>query len=169
MGLENLLTKAVDMYKNNRIVNINANVLLAAAPSIAVATGVSEVMDNMGCSNQAIVLGAAISDWVAFIPIHVGLHYRTNREQFTYENGEFDRSAFARDVAHVYVTQLPSIGLFYAMAGPLHYYLMAKNIGAVASNQISYWGTMVATRVVHTVIGLKTGLFENNNIPNNGV
>jgi len=163
MGLESLVKKTVDVYKNNRIVNINANTLIAAAPSIAAAGGCSELMEYLGSSEEAIAIGAAITDWVTYIPIHIALHYATNKERFVEEDGNFNRKEFAKDVGHVYLTQLPSIGLFYAMAGPLHYFLMAKNLGSGVANQVSYWGTMIATRTVHTLIGLKTGLFDKKN------
>jgi hypothetical protein len=46
------------------------------------------------------------------------------------------------------------------MAAPFHYALLNQGLGGVAAISISYFGTLAATRLVHTVIGLKTGLFE---------
>ena len=161
MGLEKIVKKAIDVYKNNRIVNINSNILAAAAPSILAATGMSELLEYQGCSEGTIATAAAVTDWAVYIPVHVGLHYRSNKERFIDNDGYFQRKAFAKDVAHVYATQLPSIGLFYAMASPFHYYLMKScELASGVANQISYWGTMVVTRLVHTLIGLKTGLFK---------
>ncbi len=163
MNLEEITDKAVKAYKNNRLLNVNANIIAAAFPSIAAATGMSELMEYYGYPDGAIATAAAITDWVIYIPIHIGLHYKTNKEEFIDNQGDFQKKEFIKDVANLYVTRIPSIALFYVMAGPLHMYLMTKELGSGLANQISYWGTLAATRTVHTLIGLKTGLFKKRN------
>jgi hypothetical protein len=159
--LENIVKKTLGVYKNNRLVNINANVFAAAAPSILAASGVSGLLEHNGYSPETIATVAAITDWAVYIPVHVGLHYKANRGQFIDEDGNFQRKSFWKDVGHVYATQIPSIALFYPIAGPLHYGIMKlTNIGGALANQLSYWGTMIVTRAIHTGIGLKTGLFD---------
>ncbi len=153
MKLENIVSamkKPLELYKNNRYVNLNANVLAAAYPSIKVASLASDSMSSQGCTEGGIVCGAAIVDWLAYIPIHIGLHYLSKRHQFEDKKGNLDKKSFWKDVSRVYLTQLPSIALFYAMAGPLHYELMELGMKADNANMLSYWGTLIATRALHT-------------------
>lgn len=154
-----MFDRAAHAYQK-KIVNLNVNVLLAAYPSIEAASSASSAMQNGGYSPEITSLAAATIDWAVYIPIHIGLHYFANREKFRDETGRFQRRAFLRDTGKVYATQLPSIALFYVLAGPLHYAGMRAGLPADTANRVSYWGTLVATRLLHTYIGFKAGLFD---------
>lgn len=151
-GLESILNAArgsLNLYRNNRYVNMNANVLAAAFPSIEAAARTSCCLEAAGCSKEAITAGAVAADWLAYIPVHIGLHYWSNRERFISE-GKFDTSAFWKDVGRVYFTQIPSIVFFYVMASPFQYGLMQVEMCADTANRVAFWGTLVATRTLHT-------------------
>lgn len=152
-GLETLVKaakKPVDLYRNNKLVNLNVNVLAASYPSIAAAAYTSEIMEKEGFCDFGTSVGAGIVDWAAFIPIHILLHYKSKRHQFTNENDKLDKKKFWKDVRRVYKTQLPSIALFYAMAGPIQYTLMKDGMDGESANLLSYWGTLIATRALHS-------------------
>ncbi len=138
------------IYKNNRLVNINANVLAAAYPSIEAAAQTSRCMKEYGCGDGAITTGAAAADWLAYIPVHIGLHYLSNRKKFSDEQGKLKKKEFWKDVEKVYWTQIPSIVLFYIMASPAQYALMKTGMDADSANRASFWGTLVVTRALHT-------------------
>lgn len=153
MGLEVLVETALipyALYKKNPYVNLNVNVLAAAYPSIQAASGTSFAMEANGFSREEISFGAAVVDWLVYIPIHIGLHYFSKREQFKDENGKLKQREFWGDVGKVYLTQIPSIALFYVLAAPLHYGFMKAGLKAEDANLLSYWGTLVATRALHT-------------------
>jgi len=152
-GLETIVETAkipYNLYRDNKYVNLNANVLAASYPSIQAATLASSAMENAGCSNGAISCGAAAVDLAAYIPIHMGLHYLSKRNHFRDEKGKLNKKDFWKDVGKVYLTQIPSIALFYIMATPLHYGLMKAGFEADDANLLSYWGTLLATRTLHT-------------------
>lgn len=167
-SLDKLVSGAMEVYRNNRIVNVNANVLLASYPGIEAAAQMSGAMERLGSPEETTALVAAAVDWLVYVPVHLALHYAANKERFV-EGGRFSAKKLLKDAAHVYLTQIPSILAFYALAGPLHYALMdgvrmgerLYSCTASAANRISYWTTLVATRTLHTAIGLKTGLFKN--------
>lgn len=153
VGLEAVVKVArapYDLYRNNTLVNMNANVLAAAYPSIEAAAQTSRIMQEEGYSEAAVSGGAAAADWLAYIPIHLALHYFSNKKKFTKENGKLDKGSFLKDVGKVYLTQLPSIALFYAMASPLQYGLMKSGLDGGNANRVSFWGTLAATRALHT-------------------
>ena len=152
---------AIDIYQNNRMININMNILAASVPSIYAAGKISSLMQNHGYTEKSIAIAAILTDWLLYLPVNTYMHYKTNKDQFIKKSDNtFDKKEFVKDLAKVYTTMIPSIVLFYAVAGPLHYYLMTKKISAGLANQLSYWGTLLTTRAVHIAVGMKTGLFE---------
>ena len=143
-------SKLYDLYKKNRYVNMNANVLLASAPDIEAGGLASKCLANAGCSPLPVTLGANVVSWLAYLPVHMGLHYASNRQRFKQEDGSFDQRAFWKDVAQVYKTQIPSILLFYALASPAQYLLTRAGMDAHTAQRATYWGTLGLTRAVHT-------------------
>ena len=141
------------------MLNINGNVIIASAPAIFVAGITSLVMDNMDFSKEATTWGAIIADFVAYVPINIWLHYKSNKNQFMDDKNKFNKIAFSKDVCYLYYTQFPAIVLFYVLAGPVQYWLMAKEFSGGVANQISYWASLAASRTLHTLIGMKSGLF----------
>ncbi|MFH1589300.1 MAG: hypothetical protein ABIB43_01915 [archaeon] len=160
MALDNIVRKAIDIYKNNRVVNINLNVVAGSIISFGFASGMSEFMAYQGQPDAVIATAAAITELVTYFPILVGLHYNANKEEFTNEEGIFNKKAFWKDVGKFYLTNAPVMGLFYVMAVPFHDFLMGKGFRPGVANQMAYWGTMVVTRSFHTLIGVYTGLFK---------
>jgi hypothetical protein len=154
-------------YKQNRLLNINASVLLANIPSTIIAMFVSVALERAGYAKATIALVAILVDLVIGILVQTWLHYIANREQFI-RKGAFDRRSFTKDAIHVQITCIPSNLIFYPVAGWLHYALMAGTLGVAFSagvaNQIAYWGTLIVTRAIHTVIGLRTGLFKQDHV-----
>ena len=69
------------LYKNNRYVNMNINVLAAAFPSITAASLVSYYFKSHGMGDLENSIITAATDWAAYIPVHVGLQYYSNREK----------------------------------------------------------------------------------------
>jgi len=152
-GLETLVSlvkKPYRLYRDNKYVNLNANILTAAYPSIQAAVCASSVMSSRGYCDGAIATGAALVDWAAYIPVHMTLHYLSKRHKFKDETGKLNKKEFWKDIGKVYLTQIPSIALFYILATPLQYGLMKAGFEADSANLLSYWGTLVATRSLHT-------------------
>ena len=92
----------------------------------------------------------AATDWAAYIPVHVGLQYYSNREKFRDENGHVNIKAFTKDMLKIYKTYIPSIFLFYAIAGPAHNLCLKLGLDGDSATNTSYWGTMMITRALHT-------------------
>lgn len=152
-GLEAIVNVAkipYDLYRNNKYVNLNTNVLAAAFPSIQAATCASSKMSSLDCSKRTIAAGAAVIDWAIYIPVHITLHYISKGHKFRNQKGRLNTKEFWKDVGKVYLTQVPSIALFYVTAAPLQYGLMKAGFQADNANLISYWGTLIATRSLHT-------------------
>ena len=50
----------------------------------------------------------------------------------------------------IYKTYIPSIVLFYAIAGPVHNLCLKLGLDGDSATNTSYWGTMMITRALHT-------------------
>ena len=159
--ISNSLDAIIAVYRK-KDVNVNVNILAAAAPSIEAASRISGYLQQAKYGDDVISAAAAITDWAAFIPIHIALHYIANKDNFQNVEKTFDKNVFLKDTGHVYLTMLPSIGLFYLIATPLQYALLKLDVSADTANRLAYWGTMVGTRAVSTMIGYRTGLFTEN-------
>ena len=149
------ITYPYRLYKNNRYVNMNVNVLAAASPSITIASFASKYFKNSAISNLENSVLTATIDWAVYIPVHIGLQYFSNKDKFRKEDGTIDAKAFAKDVLKIYTTYIPSIILFYAVAGPAHNLCLKLGMDGNTATQISYWGTMTITRALHTYNLLK--------------
>jgi hypothetical protein len=64
--LEILIDKAKDVYKNNRLINVNLNVIVAAAPAFLAAGVASGMMEHYRFSKEAISIGALVVDLSVF-------------------------------------------------------------------------------------------------------
>jgi len=138
------------LYKNNRYVNMNVNVLAAASPSITIASLASEYFKMSGFSNLENSVVTAATDWAVYIPVHVGLQYFSNREKFRDEKDHMNLTAFTKDMLRIYKTYIPSILLFYVIAGPAHNLCLHLGMDGDSATTASYWSTMLITRALHT-------------------
>ncbi len=168
--LDVLLAKCTETYRTNGYINLNLNTILAAVPSIQAAKEAGNFASMHGLSQEAIPWISAAADWLTYIPIHIGLHYVSNKEKFECEDRTFSSRAFWQDTRKTYTTSIPSIALFYVAAGPLHYILMKpqsvfgenapSGLEEGTAAQIAYWSVLLLTRAVHTYNAKRAGLFE---------
>jgi hypothetical protein len=158
--LEKIIEKTKDLYKNNRLVNVNANVLIAVAPAFLAAGVASDMMGSYQFSKEAIAVGALAADLSVFFPVQGYLHYRANKEQYLADDGEVNRNKVVKDLTHLYGTTIVSSAPLLAALPVAQYGLMAVGYSPVAASQITYWGATVITRVIHSIIGWRTGLFK---------
>src|SRR3989338_5908663 len=157
--LEEIISKTTEMYKTNRFVNINLNVLAAAAPAFIAAGIVSEIFSYAQYSKEAIAVAGLVADMIVYFPLQGFLHYRVNREQYLDED-EVNVKKGIKDFAHLYATKIPARAVMLPIAPILQYNLMDQGIGAGVASQISYWGLTLVTRTIHSIIGWRTGLFK---------
>ena len=157
--LDKIVEKLGKLYEN-RMININLNVLIAVAPAFAAAGGASELMECFQYSKEATAAVALAADLSVYLPIQAGLHYRANKNQFRRKNGTTDWKLFAKDMGHIYGTMSPMLIGTSIVAPSVQYSLMSQGMEAFNASQVTYWGLTILTRTVHTIIGCATGLFK---------
>lgn len=159
-SLEEIVQKSVNLYKNNRFVNINLNILVAGVPAFAAVGVVSKIMECYEYSKSAIAGAALVADLAVYFPVQSILHFYTNRNQYLNEYGNVNKKLYVKDLCHVYATKLPVWAVTIPLCPVLQYYLMRKGMGSVESSQVAYWGMTFATRIAHSLLGCMTGLFK---------
>jgi hypothetical protein len=146
--------KAWDKLYANRYANVNLNVILASIPGIVAAREVSDYLQDTDVSNTLNAVASGAADWFVYLPLHLWLHYASNRDAFMKKSipSTLDHKLFWKDAAHVYATQIPSITLFYTLAGPAQKMLLDCGFDGRDATVYSYGGVLVLTRAVHTAI-----------------
>ncbi|MBT3406940.1 hypothetical protein HN419_07330 [Candidatus Woesearchaeota archaeon] len=157
MSISDVVNKVVSLYKNNKVVSVNANAVASGLPALLVASSASYCMDNLGCDAETIAIGAAAVDYVAYLGLQGALYYQGNHQSYS---GSVGRKKLRKELMHLYTSELPANVLYYSMQGPLHYVLMNHDLNAAVANQLAWVASIAVERVVHTFIGWKTGLFK---------
>ncbi len=159
-SLEEIVQKSVNLYKNNRFVNINLNIIAAGAPAFAAAGAASRIMEYFQYSKGAIAGVALAADLAVYFPVQSILHFYANRSQYLDEKGIVNKNTYVKDLCQVYATKLPIWAITIPLCPVLQYYLMRKGMGSVEASQVAYWGMTFATRTAHSLLGCMTGLFK---------
>lgn len=159
--LEEIVKKAVDMYKNNRLVNINLTVFGATVLAFTAAGVASRVAEYLQYSKEAISGITLAADLAVYFPVQSMLHFYANRNQYLNEKGIVNKTAYLKDLCHVYATKLPVWAITIPLCPIIQYYLMEhQGFNGLESSQIAYWSMHVATRAGHSILGWMTGLFN---------
>ena len=159
--LDDIVNKALNIYRSNRLVNINLNVFGATVLAFGAAGLASGIAEYMQCSREAITGISLAADLCVYFPVQSMLHYFANKCQYLDGGGNVRWRSYWKDLLHVYATKLPVWAVTIPLCPTIQYYLMEhEGIGALASSQIAYWSMHVATRIGHSLLGWTTELFK---------
>lgn len=75
-------------------------------------------------------------------------------------NNHHERRVFLNDLFRLQGQRMVLAVLFFGIATGGHLFLMMEGLTRTTAFVLAYVGALVITRVVHTVYGIKTGLFE---------
>lgn len=144
-------------HYQKRIVNINLNILIASLAATIIAVYPVEFIAKHLNSMSAIVLSAFIIDAGADFIVFVFLH------RFAYKcNG---KGCWIKDLTKIQGQRVILAILFFIISTSSDYIIMElTNVSRGSSFLIAYTFALIVTRITHTIYGLKTGLFKENNI-----
>ncbi len=144
----------VSLLYKKRIININFNIFLASAVATLLAAYPVMVVSRMNHSIAFILLSAFFIDALIDGLLFWGLHWYAN-----YRNSQLQ--LFFRDYGLLQGHRVFLAFLFFILATSTDYSLMVLfGFERAASFIFSYLTALIITRIVHTIYGLKTGLFE---------
>ncbi len=142
----------IGFYKK-RAVNINVNIILASLLSILISSYIVDATYYMFSSMLSIVLVAYFIDAVADFIIFSILHGIVN-------NGSGFKP-FILDVGKIQSHRIVLAVIFFLIATSFDYAFMSLiGIGRTYSFILAYTLALIVTRVIHTIYGIKTGLFD---------
>lgn len=142
-------------YKK-RIVNINSNIIIASLTSIFLAAYPVSLTKTFIDSMVGLLLSAFLIDAIIDLGIFGTLHYVSN---YTKKN----RKKFGRDLFTIQIHRAILSIIFFLIAVGLDFVLMVNGIERTASFVISYTIALIITRSIHTIYGLRKGIFKNEN------
>ena len=160
--IEDIVSKTTYTYRHNRVVNINANILVTNIPGFAVAALASFTLEHLGVSKEHIAIPTAIAEFVAYNSIFLYMHHLANGHKFTDpKTGKLRKMTFAKDAGKVLLPAIPTTIIFYAIAPWAHRKLMMTgSISPAVASQAAYWGASFVAQGAYNLIAWKTGAFK---------
>ncbi|RME52413.1 hypothetical protein D6783_04810 [Candidatus Woesearchaeota archaeon] len=134
-----------------RIVNINVNIVLASALAAVLTAPIIEVLEEHLRSIALVVLSSLVIDAIFDFSIFSLLHWFANKS--------LQGTRFLRDVLTLQKQRVFLTPLFYGVATGTQTALLVLGRGAGFSVVVAYFLAILVTRCVHTLYGLKCGLF----------
>jgi hypothetical protein len=143
----------IGFYKRHRVININVNIVLASLLSILISSYIVDLTYGFFESMLVIVLSAYFIDSLIDFAIFAALHGIVN-------NGNGFRPLIM-DIGKIQAHRIALAVIFFLIATGLDYVFMGFfGIERAYSFIFAYTFALLVTRVVHTIYGLKTGLFS---------
>lgn len=161
-----MLETAFRTYQKRKIININVNVTVAGLLAIAVAKlPVHWVSEWLGPDRRwLIVIAAALIDGIADVIIYYALHWIANHWRPLRKGGSKVKGGMGEFFKHASLVQFERYMLspvFYIVAMGLMYvlgeYTTMRDSWAFV---VGFTTAILTTRVLHTMIGLRTGTFK---------
>lgn len=179
-----------DLYQRKRIININANIIASGVLAIVLAKyPVLWIGQYLGTDHpMRITIAAGVIDMVVDVCMYYALHWLANhwkpswkqpRKTYATHTQELSQSpfhsdappplkgkagmlAFIRDASLIQFERVLLSPLYYLIAMGLMYLLQTRwyHLDHSWAFVIGFTSGIVVTRIVHTIWGLKTGLFD---------
>lgn len=144
-------------YLRKRIITINLSIILASLISILIAA-YPVYLTKMFTNNEIIIVLFsffidAIIDFFIFFIFHLTFHVHLKNEKnfFNY---------FLKDTGKIQIQRIFLSIFFFIFSVGGHYSLLMFGFERTISFIISYLFALVLTRIIHTIYGIKTGLFK---------
>lgn len=157
-------------YQRTRIVNINANIIMAGLIAIALSKGVLHVVEALVPKGTAVFFTgvAVVCDMVFNVVTYYALHWVANhwkplkpRTRKDVRHHRKKPPPFFKDATLVQFERILLSPLYYLVAASLMYGLQKyAEIRPGWALAMAFPAGLVLTRCIHTWYGLKTGRFE---------
>jgi len=144
-------------YKENRIVNINLNIIIASIFATLL-SAYPVYLTNMFTNSEIVIAGIAffIDATIDFF-IFAILHLRVHKHHML----KFRPSKkIVRDLLKIQIHRGVLSSLYFIIAFGGHFFLLTRGFERTASFLLTYILAIIVTRNLHTIYGKKTGLFE---------
>jgi hypothetical protein len=157
------------LYQRKRVININVNAVAAGLLAMLPAGGVVWYAERIlpAEPHWPFPLIAIGSDVVFDVVIYFALHWVANhwrpsksRDERAQKALEAKAPPFLRDAVLVQIERAVLSPLFYVIAGGLMHFLQVQGLRPSTAFLVAFPFGLVATRIVHTVWGLKSGSFK---------
>jgi hypothetical protein len=135
-------------YKTDRMWNINVNILSADVLSTAATAAIMEAVHSKLAGPFWILFTTALIDGAISLALFATLHWYANRQRGI------------RDLVHVQVHRWALAPLNYLIGSGLQYAMLRLGVRVGVGVLAAYWGAIAVVRTIHTIYGMKSGLFR---------
>jgi len=164
-----------DLYQRKRIININANIITSGLLAIVLSKyPVLWVGRFIGTDHpMRITIAAGVIDMIVDVFMYYALHWMANHWKPSWKKNAPNKNApqpgskadtmtFMRDASLIQFERVLLSPLYYAVAMGLMYGLQTgtTHMDHSWAFVIGFTSGIVVTRIVHTIWGLRTGLFR---------
>lgn len=159
--------RAFRYYQRSKIVNINANIIVAGLLAVALAKIPVHYSRHFIPDEQKllITLFAIVCDMIADVAIYYALHWVANHwrplgpvSKNESENGK--SRSFVRDATVIQFQRMFLSPIYYGVAGGLMYLLKHQGMDRGWAFVIAFVTGIIVTRIIHTIWGVRTGQFK---------
>lgn len=160
-----MLRRLFQLYQTKRVVNINVNVTFAGLIAILIAKWpVKFIADWIGVERKfTIALAAYLIDMVVDFLVYFSLHWMANHWK-PGKPAPIDRARlvhFAQDTLAVQAERIVLVPLFALLAiGGMTLLQHRTDLAPEWAFVVTYIVAILITRVLHTIIGYRTGTFS---------
>lgn len=146
-----------NLYKRSRLIHINLNIAFAALAGIALSSVFVYLTHYVTNDTRAIVILSYLFDGFLDIAIFATLHFALYHRWLKHH-------AFAKMIAkdliliQTHRLILSIVVTTISLGG--HWWLITQGLGRTRAFIIAYTLAVLTARVLHTIYGLKTGLFK---------
>ncbi len=148
--------KLLQQYYNSRLLHINGNIVFAGLLSTLVVARFIDMLTSWTNTISYIVVLTAVIDAV----LDVGIFSWFHRLSTTRATKRHKQRHFVTDVATIQFQRVILSPLYYVLAVTFQGMLLTQGMARAGSVVVAYIGALLLTRIVHTIWGLKTGLFK---------
>lgn len=149
--------RPLSLYARSRIVHINLNACISGIISLLISAQIVYTSNFFIENPWLVVLFSYIVDGVIDFLIFGGLHlvlYHVRSGVWSFSEN------LAKDLRVLQTQRLTLTLVTLVVSGGMHYILMEAGMGRTRAFIIAYALGLLATRTVHTLYGLKKGVFE---------
>ena len=133
----------------------NVNIIAAGLIALFVSAKAGIFFDSLFKQHELTSLASTITHFAVYLSLNSIFHYFTNKKRYKSVN----KKLFV-DLAKIYGTQIPTFAIYYGLFFFIIDILLHNSFSPVFSN-ITAWfiGTLIS-RIVHTYLAHKAGVFR---------
>lgn len=133
----------------------NVNIIIAGLIALFVSSKAGILFDSLFKQHELTSLASTITHFAVYLTLNSILHYLTNKKKYQKVN----KKLFI-DFGKIYGTQIPTFAIYYVLFFFIIDILLHNSFNPVFSNITAWFTGTLISRIVHTYLAHKAGVFR---------